>query len=170
MSNNKPDAAPNEEERLQQLLQQVKQLSPDLAQKFVSKAVETVKEDALIELVNKLKESAEKTVAITLAVTKKKIIDLRKAKKRNGEEIDEIKAADLVYEYEERAIYGVVEEFLVGYQEDLQEQAALMKSARLEKKREREQLAMERKREREHLSAKKRKPEAAPQIDLVNSD
>ncbi len=158
MSNaNNGDSANEEEEKLRELLQQVKELSPDLAQKFVSKATECVKEDAFVELINTLKEAAQKTVVMSLGVTKKKIEEVRKAKKRNGEDIDEVSAANLVYTYEERGVYDVVEEFLVTYQEELQDQAEEMKSKRLEKKRERDQLVLQRKREREQSSAQKKK-------------
>lgn len=138
-----------EDERVKDLLGQLRQLSPDAAEKLISKVASTIKEDAYDELIRKLSTAAEETVSIKLIPAKKKIEEMLKTKKRMGATIDEECAAEKVYEVEEIAVLSEVDEMLCAYRADLMTNASDMKSKRLQKKREREEAAIERKRERE---------------------
>lgn len=137
-----------DETKLQELLSQLKELSPDTAEKLINKVSISLKEDAYGDLVKRLSKNAEASVTITLTATKKKLEEMLKAKRRMGEQLDEDAAAELIYEKEEIAVLGAVDEFLYHYKEDLLNNASQMSSKRQEKKREREQAALEKKKER----------------------
>lgn len=144
-----------EDERVKDLLMQLRELSPDAAEKLISKVATTINEDAYDELVRKLSMAAEETVSIKLIPAKKKIEEMLKTKKRMGATIDEDCAAEKVYELEEVAVLSAVDELLCSYRADLMLNASDMKSKRLQKKREREEAAIERKRERESNKVQK---------------
>lgn len=144
-----------DDEKVKQLLMQLRDLSPDTAERLISTVATTIKEDAYDDLVRKLSSVAEENVAIKLVPAKKKIEELLKTKKKMGDAIDEEAAAQQVYEIEEIAVLSAVDELLSSYKEDLLISAYEMSSKRLQKKREREQAAMERKREREVSKAQK---------------
>jgi len=142
-------------ERVNELLVELRELSPDQAVKVLAEVTTSLKKEAHDDLVDRLKETASSSVRVNLVATKKKIDEMMKAKRRIGELISEEDAAELVFDAEEEGIQSRVRDLLELYHDDLFDTAMSMIEKKEVKKRERTKASRERKNQRDALKKNK---------------